>query len=99
MSSRAEAVLEELQNFANASGNKPLERRLADLSVWFYQNKKRIAPENLLMRQAFMEKALWTMIEVQALLIERIQEMEHARKGRTGLFLPRGMKANGHDFT
>lgn len=96
MTSRSIAIIEELQNFASRSGNKLLERRLADLSVWFYQNKQRIPPENLLVRQAFMEKALWTMVEVQALLLERIQEMEHARKsGKSSLWLPGGMKVNG----
>lgn len=96
MAASARVVLEELENIAKASGNKMLERRLADLAVWFYSNNKRIPMENLLARQAFMEKALWTMIEVQALLLERIQEMEFARKkGSAQLWLPTGMKMNG----
>src|SRR5262245_17012066 len=99
MASSSAVLLEELQNFARSSGNKPLERRLADLSVWFYNNKNRIAPENLMMRQAFMEKALWTMVEVQALLVERIQELEYNGKRKSSLFLPRGMKVDNHEFS
>jgi hypothetical protein len=98
MSSRSEVILEELENIATRSGNKMLERRLADLAIWFYRNNKRLAPENLLLRQAFMEKALWTMIEVQALILERMQEMELARKGPSRLYLPVGVRINGHDY-
>jgi hypothetical protein len=45
-----------------------------------------------------MEKALWTMIEVQALILERMQEMELARKGPSRLYLPVGVRINGHDY-
>lgn len=99
MSSRSQVILEELENFARASGNKMLERRLADLAIWFYSNNRRISTDNIPTRQAFMEKALWTMIEVQALLLERIQEMELSRKGPSALYLPSGIRLNGKEFS
>lgn len=99
MSSRSEVILEELENIATRSGGKMLERRLADLAIWFYRNNKRLAPDNVMARQAFMEKAFWTMIEVQALILERMQEMELSRKGPSRLYLPAGIRVNGeHDF-
>jgi len=95
MATRSEIVLEELENISRSAGHRMLERRLADLAIWFHNNKTRIDPQDLLRRQAFMEKALWTMVEVQALLLERIQELEQAKKGVSRLWLPAGMKVNG----
>lgn len=87
-------LIEELLNNVKASGNQVLERRLADLAVWFYQNKTRIPPENVIARQAFLEKSIWVMVEVNALLLERIHELESKGSGG-GLFLPKGMSVQG----
>ena len=95
----ANDILEELAYNANASGNKPLERRTADLAIWFWQNHQRIPRDNLAARQAFFEKALWTFMEVNALLVERLHEVEAMKRGKSRLYLPRGLRANGHDFT
>lgn len=87
-------LVEELLYNAKASGNRILERRLADLSVWFYQNRGRIAPENLKTRVDFLEKAFWILIEVCALQTERVHELEASRKGKA-LWLPKGMAVKG----
>jgi len=90
-----ETLISELMHNAQASGNRTLERRMADLTVWFYKNRDRIPRENLASRQAFLEKAFWTMLEVNALLLERNHELEALRKGRSMLWIPNGMKISG----
>jgi hypothetical protein len=88
----ASKLVEELIHNANVSGNRPLEQRMADLSVWFYKNVDHIPRDNLAARQLFMEKAMWTMMEIQALLLERIRETT----GSKGLFIPRGINVEGN---
>lgn len=88
-------LIEELLYNANCSGNKMLERRMADLAIWFYQNKSRVPLDNLAARQALLEKALWTLLEVNALQTERLHELEATARGRSRLYLPKGMKVNG----
>ena len=87
----AAKLVEELIHNANVSGNNPLEQRMADLSVWFYKNVDHIPRDNLAARQMFMEKAFWTMMEIQALLLERIRETS----GSKALFIPRGINVEG----
>lgn len=94
MASSAENLLTELIHFAEASGGKMLERRLADTAVWFHNNKSRVPRDNLAARQAMLETALWTLVEVQALMTERLHELESIKTG-SKLWLPRGMKVNG----
>lgn len=94
MASREEVLLEELLNNARVSGNQVLERRLADLAVWYYQNKTRIPPENLTAKMAFLEKAMWILLEVNALQVERIHELE-ARSKSKSLWLPKGLVVEG----
>lgn len=89
--SNPEALIHELNHNATASGNQTLERRLADLTVWFYKNKDSIARDNLAARQAFLEKSFWIMLEVNALLLERIRE----EKSSKALWLPKGVRLNG----
>lgn len=89
--SNPEVLIEELMHNARVSNNQALERRLADLTVWFYKNKDSISRDNLAARQAFLEKAFWIMLEVNALLLERIRE----QGGSKSLWLPKGMKING----
>lgn len=89
--SSPETLIRELQHNAAASGNHVLERRLADLTLWFYKNKSEIARDNLAARQAFLEKAFWTLLEVNALLLERTRE----NQGSTNLWLPKGVQVNG----
>jgi hypothetical protein len=95
-----EGLIDELLYNVNVSGGKTLEKRIADLAVWFHRNKGRIPLDNLAARQAFLTTAFETMIEVQALLIERQHELEALKRGRSRLWLPRGMKVNGqNEFT
>jgi hypothetical protein len=90
-----ETLIKELMHNAQASGNRVLEQRMADLTVWFYHNRNRIPRDNLASRQAFLEKAFWTLLEVNALLLERNHELEALRKGRSRLWLPNGIKVSG----
>lgn len=94
MSRENEVLINELEHNANASGNRPAERRLCDLTVWFYHNRHRIAPENLKSRVDFLEKALWIQLEQNALLLDRLHELETATKSKK-LFLPIGLTASG----
>jgi hypothetical protein len=89
-----EVLIRSLISNAQAMGNRPLEQRLADLTVWFYRNRKGISPENLHLRQKLSEDTLWIMLEVIALTMDRLQELEHERKSKN-LFLPRGIKVEG----
>jgi hypothetical protein len=100
MPSSAETLVEELVHIATQAGGRPLERLLADTAVWFYKNHKHIPRENLLAKLAFHEKALWCMVEINALLAERLHKLEAGQKGAANLWLPRGMKVNGqaHEF-
>jgi len=91
--SNESVLIDELHHNARASGNQVLERRLADLSVWYHMNKTRIARDNLAARQAFLEKALWIQIEMNALLLERIRKLN----AKSGLWLPNGMLIDGQD--
>jgi len=89
-----EVLIKALIRNAQAMGNRPLEQRLADLTVWFYRNRKAVAPENLHLRQKLTEDALWIMLEVIALTMDRLQEVEHKGKSER-LWLPNGIKVEG----
>lgn len=91
MSATEARLIEDLIYNANASGHHPLEQRMADLAVWYYKNVKHIPRDNLAARQAFLEKAFWCQVELNALLLERIREM----KPGSNLWLPRGIKVEG----
>ena len=84
-------LIEELYHNASVSGNRPLEQRLADTAIWFYKNKGRIPLDNLASKQAFLEKAFWILLEVNALLTERLHELEDSKRSKA-LWLPRGIK-------
>lgn len=92
-----EVLIRELYDNASVSGQQPLERRLAELTMWYYKNKKRISPENLPAKVAFLEKALWISLEVTALAVERLHS---AKGGASRLWVPNGIKVDGkHHFT
>ena len=93
MSSPAQ-LCNELVDNATTSGNRDAERRLADLAVWYYKNAFFIPPENLKARVDFQHKALWTMIEMNALLLERLHEQE----GSKTIWTPAGLNVNGKAF-
>ncbi len=81
------ALIQELMHNATVSGQRPLERRLADTALWYHSNKDRIPRDNLAARQAFLEKGFWIMLEINALLLERIRQ----GSGSKALWLPAGM--------
>lgn len=86
-------LIEQLEYNAQM-GEKPLERRIADLCVWFFSHKDDIPRDNLASRQLFLEKAVWVLIEIAALQAERLHELEGNRPG-SSLFLPKGVTMNG----
>lgn len=94
MASVEETLISELMHNANASGQRPLEQRLADLSVWFYKNYKHIPKDNLAARCSFLERSIWCLIEIQALMLERQRETA----GSKGLWLPRGVTVSGAEY-
>lgn len=94
MSNNPSQLIEELMFNARASGNQVLERRLADTAVWYYQNRLRIPPDNLAARYELADKCLWIMLEMCALMTERIHELE-SRKSGAHLWTPKGVAVNG----
>jgi hypothetical protein len=94
MATKEAVLVEALVNAASNTGNRMLERRMADLAVWIYQNKGRIPIDNLASRQAFHEKALWCLLEVVALQHERIQDLEASKRSKH-LWMPSSVSING----
>ena len=85
-----ETLVEGLLHNAAASGGQVLERRLADTAVWFHKNMSHIPLDNLAARQMFLQKAFWILLEIQALLLERMRDDK-----QTNLWLPKGMELMG----
>lgn len=73
-------------------GQQLAEKRLAETAAWFFENKDRIPIDNLASRADFLMKACWMLIETNALLLERIHELEGKK---SALWLPKGMKMMG----
>lgn len=96
MSTADDKLIEELYHNASASGGRPLERRLAELAVWYYKNRHTIDQLNLAARQNFLDKAMWIFMEVFALGVDRMHVLEDKGKAR-GLWIPRGIKMNGSE--
>ena len=94
MSQAAKNLIEELYRNVSASGNQVLERRLADLAVWHYNNVQTLSRDNLAGRQDFLEKSFWILLEVCALQTERIHELERKQSSRH-LWTPAGMSVDG----
>lgn len=87
-------LIEELQHNATVAGGKPLEQRLADTALWFHANKDRIPKDDLRKRQEFLEIGFWCLLEINALLLERLRETT----GSKTLFLPSSVNMNGKRF-
>lgn len=87
----AAQLCQELDHNAGISGQRPLERRLADLAIWYYKNAHFLPKENLTARMDFLDKAFWVQLEVIALLLERV----HAQEGSKHLAVPFGIKYAG----
>lgn len=86
-------LVDELYHNAEVS-NKPLEQRLADLSIWFFSNKDDIPKLDAGSRALFLEKAVWVLIEIAALQAERLHELEGKGTGSI-LWTPSGLRMTG----
>lgn len=91
-----DVLLRELRAYANQKGNKPLEQRMFDLALWYSHHMGQIPLDNLAAKAAFLEKAFWIQVEVNALLIERLNE---SRGGSAKLWLPSGMSDGARHYT
>lgn len=90
MASKEANLIDALYRIANDAGGRPLEKRMADFAVWYYQNRGRLPRDNLAARQDFTEKSIWILLEIIAIQQDRIHELEN--KGRSKhLFLPNGV--------
>jgi len=73
--------------------SKETEDRLRDIAVWYYENKRRISPSNLVKRVEFAEKAMSCAFELIALLAKDVQVMER-REPRNRLWLPTSVQVD-----
>lgn len=87
-------LIDKLDEILNTGGHLPLEKRLIDTAIWFHRNKPRLAKENVLGRLEFYEKTSDILIELVALLTERLQGAEGMQK-HASLWLPKGMNGRG----
>jgi len=78
------ALMRDLEENAGIAGNPVLERRMADFAVWYYKTVKMVPTDNLAKRIDFQDKAIWTLLEINALLLERLRE----KTGSKYLFMP-----------
>tara|TARA_Y100000310_G_C20338230_1_gene648534 strand:- start:294 stop:590 length:297 start_codon:yes stop_codon:yes gene_type:complete len=72
----------------------PLEKRLIDTAVWYHKNKDRIPRSNVEKRLEFLEKTFDIFIEMMAMQVERVQQME-GYSSSDSLWLPIGMSFDG----
>lgn len=70
------------------------EDRLGEWAIWFHQNKRRIPPEDLKKQNLFLLKAMDGCLEVLALALKDIQELER-RHPLKQLWLPKDVAVNG----
>lgn len=89
------SLIEALKYNQQVSGNKTLETRMADLAVWYSYHRKQIPKEDPIKRAAFLEKALWIQMEINALLLERMRKMRPGGE----LWLPDGMLMDDRPYT
>jgi hypothetical protein len=91
-----EQLINELENTAGA-GHLPLEQRLIDTAIWFHRNRHRIADQDIPRRMDFQEKVLDIFMELFALTVQRMQQVEGRSKSER-LWLPTGMNGGGRRF-
>lgn len=93
MSTTSDNMIRELEEIAGRT-NLPLERRLMDTAVWFHKNWPTMDEGDVYRRIQFLGKALDIMIEMNAMLIERLHEAEQRRRSPS-LYTPRGLALVG----
>lgn len=81
-------LIRDLQENAGIAGNPALERRMADFAVWYYNTVKMVPTDNLAKRLDFQDKAIWILLELNALLLERLRE----KTGSKYLFMPSSLE-------
>jgi hypothetical protein len=86
-------MIDELEDMANDVA-LPFEKRLIQTAVWFHRNKDRIPRENVPQRLDFLEKTMDIMLELMALSLDRMQNVENRRKSSI-LWTARGMDVHG----
>ncbi len=82
-------LIKQLESIS-AETHLPLEKRLVDTAVWFHHNKDRIPKHEVEKKVEFLTVALDIFIEMTALLVDRMQEVE-GRSKSASLWLPNGM--------
>lgn len=87
-------LIDDLQFNARVSGGKDLETRLADTALWYFKNKAAIDQLNLDKRLQHQAIAIECLIEISALLLERLRHTT----GSKSLYLPAGVRMNGKEF-
>ena len=85
---RTEAMLKRLEQI-DAQAHLPLERRLIETAVWHHRNAPRIPAEDLKKRAEFAERNCDIILEILAMVVERLQDLEGRHAG-SSLWLPRG---------
>lgn len=91
-----DVLIRELHKYAAHKGNRPLERRMADLAQWYFYHMGQHPIDNLAAKCAFLEKAFWIQVEINALVIERVNEL---RGGSAKLWLPSGMSDGARNYS
>ena len=84
------ALIRDLDENAQIAGNPVLERRMADFAVWYYKTVRMVPSDNLAKRIEFQDKAIWILLELNALLLERVRE----KTGSKYLFMPSSLEAH-----
>ena len=74
---KLQGILSEIEQRAGDQG-LPLERMLIDVAVWYFKSQPRIGKDDVHKRLAFLERCLECMMDINALLVDRL----HAAEGR-----------------
>lgn len=85
----AEPFLREIQKIQPGT---VFGKELVEWTIWYTQNKRRVADENLKLRCDFQEKAIDGLLTLVALLA---REVRPQLTRSTRLWIPSGMQRNG----
>tara|TARA_Y100000034_G_C6750807_1_gene333716 strand:+ start:78 stop:371 length:294 start_codon:yes stop_codon:yes gene_type:complete len=91
MTTISKEMLAQLEEISSAG--LPLEQRLVDTAIWFHNNKDRLPRHDPIKRLDFMEKMLDITLEINAMLVQRMQKAEGRRN--SPLWLPAGIDVQG----
>ena len=86
-------LIDELETLANDVA-LPFEQRLIQTAVWYHRNKDRIPRENVPQRLDFLEKTMDIILELMALSLDRMQQVENRKKSSI-LWTASGLNASG----